>query len=79
MPNDPANDRYNPPSVRDSWNQFDEHKFADVEVDEILWPNTNADSNYNTACRKINETQIMNTRTREVFTLQPHDKVYIKG
>ena len=37
MPNNPANDRYNPPSVSDGVNDFEEILFEDVELEDLFW------------------------------------------
>ena len=76
MPNNQAEDRYNPPSSTSI--DFDELKFRDVPVDELFWFNNSNDWTKNTAHRKEDEYNGLNTKTRQVLSVPLDQKVYQK-
>ena len=72
--NDPANDRYNPPSTYSA--DFESMNFDDLPEHELFWlKNTTGD---NQVYRKVNETEGMNLNTREIFTFKNKEKVFQK-
>ena len=75
MPNNQAEDRYNPPSA--TMIDFDELRFRDVTVQELYWP-TNQNSQNNVCHRKVDEYSGMNTKTRQVVKVSLDTKVYQK-
>tara|TARA_Y100001963_G_scaffold150747_1_gene232395 strand:+ start:76 stop:306 length:231 start_codon:yes stop_codon:yes gene_type:complete len=60
MPNDQANDRYNPPGIGDS--DFEPMRFDEIEEEDLFWLNESIGDN-NPPYRKLNDTQGYNTRT----------------
>ena len=74
MSNDPAQDRYDPPSSMVT--DFDELRFMDVPVYDLFWMNKSRGDN--PAHRKVDETSGMNTKTREVETYNNDTVVYQK-
>lgn len=59
MANEPTEDMYNPPGI--GQNDFDEHRFDDIEQDDLFWlKQTNAD---NPSYRKMNDNQAYNVHT----------------
>ena len=76
MPNNQAEDRYDPPSA--TVFDFDELKFRDVPVEEIFWLNNSMNWRQNTAHRKVDENNGMNTKTRQVSNVPLDVTVYQK-
>jgi hypothetical protein len=76
MPNDPANDRYNPQGIGST--DFDYFRFSDLPMEELFWLSDDTSSPKNTAYRKISETQGQNTKTREIFTMDGKAHTYQK-
>jgi len=74
MSNDPANDRYNPPSNLSD--DFNEYKFDDILEHDLFWLNTNRTNNQ--VYRKINESQAMNLKTRETISFGKIETVFQK-
>ena len=74
MPNNPAEDRYNPNPIG---SEFEEHLFDDINIGEIfrLYDNNNEETQL---YRKDTETEAMNVKTREVFAPDRRTTVYIK-
>ena len=74
--NNPAQDRYNPPSTIND-EDFQSEKFVDVSTGEIFWrkPNKN---NSNHAYRKLNESEALDTKTQEVVVFNRNNKVFYK-
>ena len=74
MPNNPAEDRYNPNPIG---SEFESNLFDDINIGEIfrLYDNNNAETQL---YRKETETEAMNVRTREVFVPEKRTNVYIK-
>ena len=74
MPNNPAEDRYNPQGIG---SEFENHLFDDINVGEIfrLYDNNDAETQL---YRKETETEAMNVKTREVLTPDRNTIVYIK-
>ena len=75
MPNNPVEDRYNPPSV--SQTDFERTMFGDVEERELFWLNTSINDN-NHAYRKMNGNQALNTKTQEWTDFSPRTEVFYK-
>ena len=75
MANNPIEDRYNPPGLKV---EFEKFKFADINVDELVWFSDNANPNKNNAFRKINESQAQNTKTREIINVNYKVQSYQK-
>ena len=74
MPNNPTTDRYNPASIG---SEFESHLFDDINIGEIfrLYDNNNEETQL---YRKETETEVMNIRTRKVFSPDKRTTVYIK-
>ena len=74
MPNNPAEDRYNPEEIG---SEFENHLFDDINVGEIfrLYDNNNEETQL---YRKETETEAMNVKTRNVFAPDVKTVVYIK-
>ena len=74
MPNNPTTDRYNPASIG---SEFESHLFDDINIGEIfrLYNNNNEKTQQ---YRKETETEAVNVKTRELFTLDKNITVYIK-
>ena len=76
MSNNLPQDMYNPPSSTAV--DFEEFRFSEVPMDELFWLNTSANYNENTAHRKINDTEGLNTKTRIVSNFLKESVVYQK-
>ena len=74
MPNDPAQDRYNPNPIG---SEFENNSFDDINIGEIfrLYDNNNEETQL---YRKETETEAMNVKTREGFVPDKRTTVYIK-
>ena len=72
MPNNPAQDTYNPSGIG---SEFEEHLFDDINIGEIF--RLNADSNDQSIYRKENETQALDVKTRIMHDIGQNTKVYI--
>ena len=74
MPNNPAEDRYNPQGIG---SEFENHLFDDINIGEIfrLYANNNEETQL---YRKETETEAMNVKTREVSVQGKRTAVYIK-
>ena len=67
-------DIYNRPPAGEI--EYDEFTFSSLENDDLFWrTNVGVDTNPH---RKINENQAMDLKTRQLFDVSPHTKVYIK-
>ena len=75
MPNDPAQDRYNPPAIGTEW---EEEKFYSLQEMDIFYYNTEQGDG-NLSYRKINQNQGQCIKTGELVNLTPHDVIYIKN
>ena len=76
MSNNPAGDLYDPPSSLAT--DFDDIRFSEVQLDELFWPNTSPNPNKNVAHRKTDESSAMNTKTRQVISMDHRTMVYQK-
>ena len=74
MPNNPTTDRYNPASIG---SEFESHLFDDINIGEIFRLHDNNDAETQ-LYRKETETEVMNIRTRKVFSPDKRTTVYIK-
>ena len=74
MPNNPTEDRYNPASIG---SEFESHLFDDINIGEIFRLHDNNDAETQ-LYRKETETEVMNIRTRKVFSPDKRTTVYIK-
>ena len=74
MPNNPAEDRYNPNPIG---SEFESNLFDDINIGEIfrLYDNNDAETQL---YRKETETEAMNVKTREGFVPDKRTTVYIK-
>tara|TARA_B100000287_G_C20635952_1_gene781671 strand:+ start:234 stop:464 length:231 start_codon:yes stop_codon:yes gene_type:complete len=72
--NNPANDRYNPPSNTNI--DFEEYWFEDLEVNELFWQTNRPDET--NPWRKVNETQGMNLKSQKTHNFQKRTKVFQK-
>ena len=72
MPNNQAQDRYNPTGVG---SEFEEHTFNAINISEIF--RLNPDSNDQSIYRKENETQSMDVKTRMLHNIDQNTAVYI--
>ena len=74
MPNNPTEDRYNPAPIG---SEFESHLFDDINIGEIfrLYDNNNEETQL---YRKETETEVMNIKTRKVFSPDKRTTVYIK-
>ena len=73
MPNNQAQDRYNPTGIG---SEFEEHTFNAINIGEIF--RLNPDSNDQSIYRKENEQQAMDIKTRIMHNINDNTKVYIK-
>jgi len=72
MPNNPAQDAYNPDGVG---SEFEEQEFSEVNIGEIFRLNaTNSDQSL---YRKENETQALDIKTSVMHNLAANTKIYI--
>ena len=69
-----ANDRYNPPSVAQGVNDFEQVNFSEVEETDLFWLKNGGPNN--PAYRKINDTEAGNTKTRVLETFNSNQKVF---
>ena len=60
MPNNPAEDMYNPPGNLDA--DYEPVRFDEIEDEDLFWK-YNANNDKNPAYSKMNDTQGYNTRT----------------
>ena len=74
--NDPAQDYYKPAPVGKV--EFETWNFEEIEVDDLLWLNTDTNEKSNNVCRKINENQVKNLKKGTVHNLDKYQKVYQK-
>ena len=74
MQNNPTTDRYNPASIG---SEFESHLFDDINIGEIFRLHDNNDAETQ-LYRKETETEVMNIRTRKVFSPDKRTTVYIK-
>ena len=74
MPNNPTTDRYNPASIG---SEFESHLFDDINIGEIFRLHDNNDAETQ-LYRKETETEVMNIKTRKVFSPDKRTTVYIK-
>ena len=73
--NNPAMDRYNPPSNMDS--EYEIQRFSELNIGELIWlSDVRSDDNH--SFRKISESEAMDTHTRKVKLFKAHDKVYYR-
>ena len=75
MPNERnIQDIYNRPAANTP--EYDEFSFSELEDDDLFWrTNVGVDTNPH---RKINESQAMDLKSRQVFNVDGHTKVYVK-
>ena len=73
MPNNPVDDRYNPPGIGS--NDFDEIMFEEIEEEDLFWLNT-SNGNDNPPFRKMNAKQAHNTKTGIVDEFKHRQVVY---
>ena len=75
MPNNQAQDRYDPPAVTgDDW---EEHKYEDLPDGSIFWLNTTRKPD-NDAFRKLNDKQAMNTKNQIVLDVLSNINIFVK-
>ena len=72
MPNNQAQDRYNPTGVG---SEFENHYFSEINIGEIF--RLNPDSNDQSLYRKENDTQAMDVKTRITHEIGQNTLVYI--
>ena len=72
MPNNPAQDTYNPDGIG---SEFEEHIFSEVNEGEIF--RLNSDKNDQSIYRKENETQAIDVKQRVMHNITPNTKIYI--
>ena len=72
MPNNPAQDAYNPSGIG---SEFEEHIFDDINIGEIF--RFNATSSDQSLYRKENETQAMDVKTRVLHNISNNTNIYI--
>ena len=74
--NNSVGDSYNPPGIG---TDFEPMPFEDVEVDDLLWVNTNSiDGLQNPAHRKINDNSAQNLQTGGSISFSLRQEVYQK-
>lgn len=76
MPNDPAQDRYDPPNTRIT--DFDEVYWQDLEEQELFWLTTERSGDTNVVHRKMNNIQGVQLRTGDVVEMSKNTVVYTK-
>ena len=72
--NNPANDRYNPPSNMST--DFEEFKFGELEMDELFWQTNNPKET--NPWRKVSQTQGLNLKTQTTHNFEAKTKVFQK-
>ena len=72
--NNPANDRYNPPSTNTS--DFDRFTFGELEMDELFWQTNRPEEN--NPWRKLNQTHGLNLKTQKSYKFDLRTKVFQK-
>jgi len=70
--NNPANDRYNPPSNMSV--DFEETKFGELEVDELFWQ-TNRPEESN-PWRKVSQNQALNLKSQTTHNFDLKTTIY---
>ena len=75
MANNPAQDRYDPPGIRDL--DYEQTIFDELNQGELFWLNTER-SDDNHAHRKISETEALNVKLQEVMKFNRHQNVFYK-
>ena len=73
--NNPAGDRYNPPSNLSQ--DFEEFRFEDLEVDELFWQ-TNKPKEEQVPWRKVNQMEGRNLKTQTIHNFDRKTKVFQK-
>ena len=73
MPNNQAQDRYNPTGIG---SEFEEHYFNEINIAEIF--RLNPDNNDQALYRKESETQALDVKTRIMHDLHANTKIYVK-
>jgi len=74
MPNEEIQDIYNKPSTNTP--EYDEFTFSSLETDELFWrTNVGVDTQPH---RKTGVNEALNLKSREIVTIPPNTKVYIK-
>ena len=74
MPNENAQDIYNKPATNIP--EYDEFTFSSLETDELFWrTNVGVDTQPH---RKTGVNEALNLKSREIVTIPPNTKVYIK-
>ena len=75
MANNPAQDRYNPPSNLES--DWELTNFSELNIGELIWlSNVRSDDNH--SYRKTSENEAMNVHTRQTKVFNRNDKVYYR-
>ena len=72
--NNPANDRYNPPSNMNT--DFEEVWFSELEDNELFWQTNQP--NENNPWRKQGTDTALNLKTQTVHRFEPRTKLYQK-
>ena len=72
--NNPANDRYNPPSNLSV--DFEKYTFGELEVDELFWQTDKSGDNFSWI--KINQNQALNIRKQTTHNFNPRTVVFQK-
>ena len=73
--NNPANDRYNPPSNMNT--DFEEVWFSELEDNELFWQ-TNKPKEEHVPWRKVNQTEGRNLKTQKIYSFNRKTKVFQK-
>ena len=72
--NNPANDRYNPPSNMSI--DYEEYSFSELEVDELFWQSKNKTEN--PPWRKVSQTEAINLQSQKTYKFDLKTKVFQK-
>tara|TARA_A100001201_G_C3947521_1_gene158573 strand:- start:63 stop:293 length:231 start_codon:yes stop_codon:yes gene_type:complete len=75
MPNNHAQDRYNPPAT--SKVEFERFNFGELEVNELFWLTESTDEQ-NVVHRKVNQNEAQQLKSREIISFRRNLKVFQK-
>ena len=76
MPNNPAEDRYDPPNTR--MTDFESTRWSDLEDNGLFWLSDDPNGDRNIVHRKVNDNQGIALRTGNLVNLDKNQTVYQK-
>ncbi len=75
MPNNPTQDRYNPPGTREL-HDFQKEKFSEINSNELFWLKASSNTD---AYRKVDDNSAMNTKSRVVEAFNKNSEIYLRN